>query len=80
MWKTTNGKLGILFISRVNDKAYCFSCRNSRVCLLSEWWCRVVGAEGSSGRADQRWASQTSSTSWDNGLGKWVSLLSHRHI
>lgn len=74
MWKTTNGKLGILFASPANTKACCFSCRNSKLCLLSEWWCRVVGAEGSSGPADQCWASQTSSTSWENGLGKWISL------
>lgn len=37
MWKTTNGKLGILFASPVNNKACFFSCGNSKVCLLSEW-------------------------------------------
>lgn len=42
MWKTTNGKLGVLCASPVNNKACCFSWRNSKVCLLSEWWCSVV--------------------------------------
>lgn len=36
MWKSTNGKLGILFASSVNNKSCCFTCRNSKVCLLSE--------------------------------------------
>lgn len=53
MWKTMPGKLGILFASPVYNKSCCFSCGNSKVCLLSEWWYRVVGAEGSSDPADQ---------------------------
>lgn len=68
MWKIMSDKLGILFASPVNNKACGFSCGNSKVCLLSEWWCRVVAAEGSSDPADQHWASQTSSTGWENGL------------
>lgn len=51
----------ILFASPASlvSKACCFSCRNSKVCPLAMWWCRVVGAEGSSGPSDQGWGSQT---------------------
>lgn len=47
------------FASPVVNEACCFSCRNSKVCLLTVWWWRAVGAEGSSGPSDQGWGLQT---------------------